>query len=187
MRKKKVSCMRGTRRAGWAAIALDELAGRKSGLAAFDEIILRYDEMKREVDAKAKLLETFRRKILIPLARKEGFRKGSSLLLAGFLNSVLIERVVDLVITDQAAAAALPLSWRRAYLQRIFKPSANLKALWKLSDWNKDLAEGFAQNQKIRRFLIRSISRKRHWRVSRITVRQAKAASSRRTPHRRAA
>lgn len=165
----------------WRQIAQEELAGRKSGLAAFDEIIRRYDEMKREVDAKVKLLDKFRRQVLIPLARKEGFRKGGSVMLAGFTNSALIERVADVLITDQAAAANLPAPVRRYLCVQLFKPNARLKELVRTGGAT-GLRPDFIADRIAQRFIQRGVKTRRHWRVSRISVRPAPSAvkSSRR-------
>ena len=163
--------MKADRSKTWKQIAKEELAGKRHGFTSFDEVIARYDELKRGAESAAREQENYRRKVLIPLAKKEGFRKGTAFLLAGAHNSALIERVLDIFITDQAAARALPASLRRRWLAAIFKPTDELKKL--MRERHLGDPRGLVQ------FLNNAVKTRRHWRVARVSVRAARVGAAR--------
>ncbi len=121
-----------------------------------------------------KRYRNFVKRVLIPLARREGYRKGDSFLLKGAHNDALVTRVLDVFITDQAAAAALPGGIRRLCLVRIFKPSELLKKL------ARDGVRGLPYKKylALTRFIEHAVKSRRHWRVAKLNVRSASSARS---------
>jgi len=140
-----------------------------------DCVIRNAEILKNTMERSIRQWDEFRRKALIPLARREGYKKGDAWLLQGFENSALIERVLDVFITDQAFVSRLTKKQIAHWLVAVYKPALTLKNLYRPG--NKAIRPEHAVGT-FRTFLKKAVQTRRHWRVARVSVRSASSASS---------
>jgi hypothetical protein len=139
-------------------------------LEQIDKLIERYLDLRRLAHIYEMELQDFVKTELLPAARKQGYRRGQSILLAGSQNSLQLVREAFIQIANQEEARKLPLPWRQKWLKIVFKPSEILRSLILFPDQKESYPV-----KLFKQFRRKAVRVTRRWRVNRVNLQNKEA------------